>query len=79
MIARDEVADAYCRGAVMAYQDAAEFAHKLAENLPQELKFIQPTMRELANTFKNKANNADAIYQAAVNGDLDEAIRGVRE
>lgn len=53
-----EYAEGFVAGAVMAYKDSAEFVTGLANRLPPGLEFLRPQFIQLAESFKNKADNA---------------------
>lgn len=45
----------YFDGAIMAYEDCAELMTKLADELPGEVKFISPHLKNISQVFLLKA------------------------
>lgn len=60
----------YFDGAVMAYRDAAEIAKHLADNLPEPVKFMRPSMMELHDSFIKKSNNVIEMRKTLKKGKI---------
>ena len=57
----------YVRGAVMAYNDCADFTDQMLANMPDDLKqIVGGEMKVLSEGFRNKAKLAANIYRQSI-------------
>lgn len=60
-------AEAFIRGAVMAYEDAAKWIADMSTRLPIEVAFLAPQFDEIATAMHNKAQNVKVEANEARN------------